>query len=143
MIALLVASVVIAYSNRHARAVGPELVDPNVAVRTAASGLTMPVSLAFLGSDNMLVREKSTGRTLENGYLFRFNLTGKSAQDRCRRSGHRGPRGAQLRQVRHHREREPAARTQLRRDDGYPDPNGNLFTTSLLEGVIYEVFRAK
>ncbi len=62
MIALLAASLVIAYSNRHARAVGPELLDRNLAVRTAVSGLTMPVSLAFLGPDNMLVLEKSTGR---------------------------------------------------------------------------------
>jgi hypothetical protein len=62
MTALLAASLVIAYSNCHARAVGPELLDRNLAVRIAASGLTMPVSLAFLGPNNMLVLEKSAGR---------------------------------------------------------------------------------
>jgi hypothetical protein len=61
MTALLAGSLVIAYSNRHARAVGPELLDRNLAARIAASGLTMPVSLAFLGPNNMLVLEKSTG----------------------------------------------------------------------------------
>jgi len=35
---------------------------PNLAVRTAASGLVTPVSLAFLGESDMLVTEKNTGR---------------------------------------------------------------------------------
>ena len=41
---------------------GPSVVDPNLAVRTAASGLDQPVSIAFLGPDEMLVLEKATGK---------------------------------------------------------------------------------
>src|SRR4029078_9351040 len=40
----------------------PSVVDPNLGVRTAASGFTTPVSLAFLGASDMLVLEKNTGR---------------------------------------------------------------------------------
>ena len=40
----------------------PSVVDPNLAVRTAAEGLVTPISLAFLGPDDMLVLEKQTGR---------------------------------------------------------------------------------
>jgi aldose sugar dehydrogenase len=37
-------------------------VDPDLSVRTAASGLVTPSSLAFLGANDMLVLEKNTGR---------------------------------------------------------------------------------
>jgi len=40
----------------------PSVVDPNLGVRTAASGFTTPVSLAFLGANDMLVLEKNTGK---------------------------------------------------------------------------------
>jgi glucose/arabinose dehydrogenase len=40
----------------------PSVVDPNLAVRTAAQGLVTPTSLAFLGPNDMLVLEKNTGR---------------------------------------------------------------------------------
>ena len=40
----------------------PSVVDPNLGVRTAATGLTTPVSLAFLGANDMLVLEKNTGK---------------------------------------------------------------------------------
>ncbi len=40
----------------------PTVVDPNLAVRTAAQGLVTPTSLAFLGPNDMLVLEKMTGR---------------------------------------------------------------------------------
>ena len=40
----------------------PTVVDPNLAVRTVVSGLTQPIGLAFLGHDDFLVTEKSTGR---------------------------------------------------------------------------------
>jgi aldose sugar dehydrogenase len=40
----------------------PEVVDPDLAVRAAASGLVQPVSLAFIGKDDMLVLEKASGR---------------------------------------------------------------------------------
>jgi glucose/arabinose dehydrogenase len=46
------------------RAQGPEVLDPRLAVRTLASGFTTPISMAFLGSNDMLVLEKDTGRVV-------------------------------------------------------------------------------
>jgi glucose/arabinose dehydrogenase len=40
----------------------PELVDPDLAVRSAASGLNQPVSMAFLGRGDMPVLEKASGQ---------------------------------------------------------------------------------
>lgn len=40
----------------------PEVVDPNLEVRTVVTGLITPVSLAFLGPDDFLVLEKNTGQ---------------------------------------------------------------------------------
>jgi glucose/arabinose dehydrogenase len=40
----------------------PSVVDPELAVRTAAAGLVTPTSIAFLGPNDMLVLEKATGR---------------------------------------------------------------------------------
>lgn len=41
---------------------GPVMLHPDLAVRTAATGLVTPTTLAFLGPDDMLVLEKTTGR---------------------------------------------------------------------------------
>jgi aldose sugar dehydrogenase len=38
------------------------VLDPNLGVRTVASGLVTPSSMAFIGLDDMLVLEKNTGR---------------------------------------------------------------------------------
>lgn len=53
----------------HAQAPTPQLTDPNLAVRTAASGLTTPIGMAFLGANDWLVIEKDTGQVkrLVNG----------------------------------------------------------------------------
>jgi hypothetical protein len=40
----------------------PSVVDPRLDVRTAVSGFVTPVSLAFIGANDMLVLEKNTGR---------------------------------------------------------------------------------
>jgi glucose/arabinose dehydrogenase len=40
---------------------GPAVVDPNLGVRTAVSGLVTPTTMAFLGSNDFLVLEKNTG----------------------------------------------------------------------------------
>jgi aldose sugar dehydrogenase len=40
----------------------PEVLDPDLTVRTAVSGLEQPVSMAFIGDDDFLVLEKATGR---------------------------------------------------------------------------------
>jgi aldose sugar dehydrogenase len=41
---------------------GPRMLHPSLGVRTAATGLVTPISLAFLGPADMLVLEKNTGR---------------------------------------------------------------------------------
>jgi glucose/arabinose dehydrogenase len=38
------------------------LMDPNLAVDTVASGLSQPISMAFIGADDFLVTEKASGR---------------------------------------------------------------------------------
>jgi glucose/arabinose dehydrogenase len=50
---------------------GPLLLDPNLELRTAVSGLVTPTSLAFLGPNDMLVLEKNTGKVqrVENGVV--------------------------------------------------------------------------
>jgi aldose sugar dehydrogenase len=45
-----------------AQADDPVMLHPRLAVETVASGLVTPISLAFLGADDMLVLEKNTGR---------------------------------------------------------------------------------
>src|SRR5687767_7899113 len=45
-----------------ARAQTPQLVDHNLNVRAVVTGLSTPTSIAFLGSNDLLVLEKATGR---------------------------------------------------------------------------------
>jgi aldose sugar dehydrogenase len=40
----------------------PTVLDPNLGVRAAASGLVTPISIAFLGPNDFLVLEKDTGK---------------------------------------------------------------------------------
>ena len=42
----------------------PTVVDPNLAVRTVATGLSQPTGLAFIGANDMLVNEKASGRVI-------------------------------------------------------------------------------
>jgi aldose sugar dehydrogenase len=56
-----VAAVVVLVLPAHTAA-APEVLDPNLAVRTAVSDLVTPISIAFLGRNDMLVLEKDTGR---------------------------------------------------------------------------------
>ena len=41
---------------------GPTVVDPNLEVRTHVAGLSQPLSMAFLGANDMLVTERATGK---------------------------------------------------------------------------------
>ena len=43
-------------------AAGPVMTDTSLGVEVAASGLTEPTALAFLGTDDFFVTEKSTGQ---------------------------------------------------------------------------------
>jgi len=54
-------AILAASGSLYAQAVVPELVDPNLSVRTAVGGLNTPIGIAFLGADDWLVIEKNTG----------------------------------------------------------------------------------
>jgi aldose sugar dehydrogenase len=45
-----------------AQSSGPEMLDPALRVRTVVSGLVLPVAMAFLGDDDLLVLEKDSGK---------------------------------------------------------------------------------
>jgi glucose/arabinose dehydrogenase len=64
--ALLLAGIGIGLLNpvrkAEAQTAGPTVLDANLAVRTAASGLVTPTSMAFIGQNDFLVLEKNTGR---------------------------------------------------------------------------------
>ena len=47
-----------------AQSSGPEMLDSQLAVRPVATGLTLPISMAFLGADDMLVLQKNNGQVL-------------------------------------------------------------------------------
>jgi aldose sugar dehydrogenase len=47
-----------------AQLTGPAILHPRLGVRTLVSGLVTPTSIAFLGTDDLLVLEKNTGRVL-------------------------------------------------------------------------------
>jgi aldose sugar dehydrogenase len=66
MAALLMGLAVIilpaAMNRAEAQQVNPTMLDPNLEVRTVASGLVTPISMAFLGANDFLVLEKNTGK---------------------------------------------------------------------------------
>jgi len=55
---------IIVTSGTRAQESGPQMLDPALAVRTVVSGLHLPIGLAFLGPNELLVLEKDTGRVL-------------------------------------------------------------------------------
>jgi glucose/arabinose dehydrogenase len=59
---LLIGVVAIMAGNGGAQGPLPMVLDTNLAVREAASGLAQPVSFAFIGDDDMLVLEKASGK---------------------------------------------------------------------------------
>src|SRR5712692_7115706 len=48
--------------NSKVQAAGPAVLDPALAVRTVATGLVTPTTMAFLGANDFLVLEKNTGK---------------------------------------------------------------------------------
>ena len=54
-----------------AQAQTPEVLDPDLAVRVAASGLSQPTGMAFIGENDILVNQKANGqvRRVLNGVL--------------------------------------------------------------------------
>jgi glucose/arabinose dehydrogenase len=112
------------------------------AVAPAAIGFVRNRALGPQYEGDLFVGASRT--TLENGYLFHFNLTGNR-----RKIGVDDPRLED--RVADNFDKFDITESEtllLGRNFGVmtdiqTGPNGNLFTTSLLEGVIYEVYRAK
>ena len=52
----------VAVANAVLQTTGPALVDANLDVRSVVSGLTTPITMAFLGANDFLVLEKNTGQ---------------------------------------------------------------------------------
>ena len=81
-----VPALVIALAWPAAGQAAPEVVNPNLAVRTAASGLSQPIGVAFLGLNDMLVTEKASGKVqrVTNGVLAgtALDLAVNSASER-------------------------------------------------------------
>lgn len=64
-ILFVVLSLLISFTSTNfaaAQAAGPEMLDPNLGVRSVVTGLVTPTSLAFLGPNEFFVLEKSTGK---------------------------------------------------------------------------------
>jgi glucose/arabinose dehydrogenase len=47
-----------------AQTAGPEMIPPDLAVRTVVEGLVTPINMAFIGENEFLLLEKNTGRVL-------------------------------------------------------------------------------
>ena len=62
--AAIAASLILAFSLRQGANAqsGPQMLDPSLDVRTVVSGLTLPIGVAFLGPNDMLVLEKDSGQ---------------------------------------------------------------------------------
>jgi hypothetical protein len=61
-IAVLVAAATTTRDRTHAQTATPQMLDPSLGVRRVVGGLEMPIGIAFLGANDMLVVEKNTGR---------------------------------------------------------------------------------
>jgi glucose/arabinose dehydrogenase len=60
---VMVAAMLVArHPSRAQGSPGPQMLNPTLDVRTVVSGLSNPIALAFLGTNDMLVMEKDTGR---------------------------------------------------------------------------------
>ena len=58
-LALAIAGLLMAAGTAHA---APSVLDRNLEVVTAVGGLDQPISIAFLGDDDMFVLEKASGK---------------------------------------------------------------------------------
>jgi glucose/arabinose dehydrogenase len=58
----LTAVTLLVHDGPHAQGAAPQMLDPNLSVRTAVSGLDLPIGLAFLSRNDMLVIEKDSGK---------------------------------------------------------------------------------
>ena len=59
--AVVVTAALAARSGVTAQDAGPQMLDPTLSVRTVASGFNLPIGLAFLAPNDLLVLEGATG----------------------------------------------------------------------------------
>src|SRR5881394_4262673 len=59
---VIIAGLLLPHDDVRAQAATPTLVDRNLAVRTAVSGLNQPTTMAFLGDNDFFVLEKASGK---------------------------------------------------------------------------------
>src|SRR5688500_12301782 len=59
--AMLTATIIVTLA---ATALGQTVDDPNLSARTASSGLVTPSTMAFIGTSDILIGEKNTGKVL-------------------------------------------------------------------------------
>ena len=64
--------VLVSYMNNNIALAAPSVKDTNLQVKTVASGLSKPTSMAFLGPNDILVLEKNTGliKRIKNGVIL-------------------------------------------------------------------------
>src|SRR5688572_25346439 len=62
VLAALCSTIVLGLGSAASAQGGPTMLDPTLGVRTAATALVTPTSVAFLGANDLLVIEKNTGR---------------------------------------------------------------------------------
>jgi glucose/arabinose dehydrogenase len=72
---------------------GPQMLNPALAVRTVVSGLDLPIGLAFLGHNDLLVLEKDSGRVLR---VVNGTVTGTVLDLGVNRASERGLLGIAL-----------------------------------------------
>lgn len=92
----------------------PEMLVPNLAVRTTVANLTTPISMAFLGANDFLVLEKNTGQDRVADNLCKFDITESESLLIGRNFG--------------------------TVTDIISGPNGNLFVVSIDKSSVFEIF---
>ena len=99
------------YQRPEVSAAGPALIDPNLELRTVATGSNTPTAFAFIGANDVLVLEKQTGRVIR--------IIRQQPRDRAR------PGGEQRLGTRPARHRPPSGLSATNRSvpvlDGKPD----------------------
>lgn len=75
--------VLVSYNYDNAAFAAPSLKDTNLQVKTVATGLSKPTSMAFLGPNDILVLEKNTGlvKRIKNGVILSAPLDVNVATD--------------------------------------------------------------
>jgi len=114
--AALTAAALSGRGDARAQGAAPQILDPSLRVRTVVSGLALPISLAFLAPDDMLVLENDPrleDRVADN--LHKWEITESESL--------------------------LIGRTLGIGTDIQTGLNGSLFVVSLSNGAVYEIYR--